>query len=191
MLSLPERVAQFLDAISGRPSDEQVALTEAMFAAGQYHGTQRRLGGQLYMVHPLEVAAALAREGADRATLIAALLHDVLEDTSTSMEELFSRFGEEVGEMVKALSLNLTSLEDLYKAASHDIRLADIKIADRAANLETSSSLRKDRQLFNLEEAEEFHLGKLAVLPGVNPHLAQWLKDSIEGARQAYRSRID
>jgi len=190
MPELNEFAADFLQEVAARPRPERVPLAEAMFAAAEFHGPQRRKNGELYMVHPLEVATLLAHVGADLATVTAGLLHDVLEDTPVPGSEIEARFGAETRRLVEATSKNfVTDHEQLYRLCLADPRIADLKVADRVANL--SPGLSRGRHLFKLEETENFHLARLATIEGVNQSLVRKLREAVAESWDHYRSRTD
>jgi len=191
---LHDHASEFLQAVAQRPKSEWVPLAEAMFAAAEFHGPQRRKGGQLYMVHPLEVAGILSKNGADMSTIIAGLLHDVLEDTGIPADEIKHRFGHDVLAMVEATSKNVVpDMNEVYERALIDPRIADIKIADRAANLNDGSALvlQKDRHLHKLQESETLHLNRFATIPGVNQGLVLVLRKALKNSWDDYNQRTD
>jgi len=122
------------------------------FAAAAHQG-QTRLSGEPYIQHPLAVARILAEMRMDHQSIIAAILHDVMEDTATAKDQLVSRFGEEVAELVDGVS-KLTQIQFSSKAEAQaenfrkmmlamvrDIRVILVKFADRLHNMRTLSAL--------------------------------------------------
>ncbi len=122
------------------------------------HEGQTRISGEPYIQHPLEVTAILANMHMDHETLIAAMLHDVLEDTDNTKEELSKKFGSEVAEIVDGVS-KLTHLEfenqaekqaenfrKMMMAMSNDIRVILVKLADRTHNMRTLSVLKPEKR---------------------------------------------
>jgi len=141
-----------------RPKDDVKVLRRAFeFGAGR-HARQRRMSGELYMFHPLEVASILAEMQMDMVCLTTALLHDVLEDTETTFEEVRRLFGEDVARCVNGVTklskINLASREDrqaesvrkMLLAMVEDIRVIVVKLADRLHNMRTLSSLPREKQ---------------------------------------------
>jgi len=138
---------------SRRPKDDNSVLRHAFEFAAQRHSSQWRLSGEPYMSHPLEVTWILAEMQMDQTCLVTALLHDVLEDTQTSYEELARVFGEEVARCVNGVTklskINLANREDrqaesvrkMLLAMVEDIRVILVKLADRLHNLRTLDSL--------------------------------------------------
>ncbi|NLY71226.1 MAG: bifunctional (p)ppGpp synthetase/guanosine-3',5'-bis(diphosphate) 3'-pyrophosphohydrolase [Clostridiales bacterium] len=124
-------------------------LKKAYIKAEQIHQGQKRKSGEDYIVHPIEVTKILADLGMDENTLIAGLLHDAIEDTSYTYEEIKKDFGEEVALLVDGVtklgSLVYESKEErqaenlrkMFLAMSKDIRVLIIKLADRLHNLRT------------------------------------------------------
>ncbi|MCX7796231.1 MAG: bifunctional (p)ppGpp synthetase/guanosine-3',5'-bis(diphosphate) 3'-pyrophosphohydrolase [bacterium] len=122
------------------------------------HNGQKRRSGEEFFVHPLEVAKILSSMDVDAVTIASALLHDVVEDTRVSIEEIEKRFGQEIATLVDGVTKlsKLTSLsgeerqaENLRKmflAMAKDVRVIFIKLADRLHNMRTLSYLPSDRQ---------------------------------------------
>src|SRR5690606_26427583 len=125
------------------PSANEALLNRAYVYAMKAHGSQVRASGMPYFTHPLEVAAILTDLKLDDATIVAALLHDVIEDTETTRGEIDRLFGSEIGALVEGLTkirrLDLISkeaaqaenLRKLLLAISDDIRVLLVKLADR------------------------------------------------------------
>lgn len=133
-------------------------LFEAYVFARTAHQDQRRRSGEPYITHPISVAHILSELNLDEETLIAALLHDVLEDTPCSFEDLASKFSLPVAELVEGVS-KLTQMifpsqtheqaENFYKmmlAVGQDLRVLFIKIADRLHNMRTIASLNDEKR---------------------------------------------
>ena len=131
------------------PSTDEDLLDRAYVYAMQKHGAQKRASGDLYFTHPLEVAAILTDLKLDDATIVAAVLHDTIEDTSATKEEIDRLFGPEIGHLVDGLTkikkLDLVSkkavqgenFRKLLLAISTDIRVLLVKLADRLHNMRT------------------------------------------------------
>ena len=96
------------DVISKKKSISRKVDTKFIMKAYNYalekHGDQKRNSGEPYIIHPLQVAYTLAEMGLDEPTLAAALLHDVVEDTDTTNEDIIKEFGQEVAEMVAGVT---------------------------------------------------------------------------------------
>ena len=125
--------------------------------------------GEPYIIHPLNVAYILASIGLDDATICAALLHDVVEDTDITNEDLVELFGTEIAEMVKGVtklstiqfgSVEETQVENyrrMFLAMGKDIRVILIKLADRLHNMRTLKYINRDRQIANAKETLELY----------------------------------
>src|SRR6201746_337725 len=131
------------------PDTNEDLLNRAYVYAMKAHGAQTRASGDPYFSHPLEVAAILTDLKLDDATIVAALLHDTIEDTEATRAEIDSMFGHEIGALVEGLHklkrLELVSreakqaenLRKLLLAISDDVRALLIKLADRLHNMRT------------------------------------------------------
>jgi len=131
------------------PSADEDMLNRAYVYAVRMHGSQKRASGDPYFAHPIEVAGILTDYRLDTATIITALLHDVIEDTDASRADIDARFGAEVGELVEGVTklsrLEATAdhkrqAENLRKfilAVSKDVRVLLVKLADRLHNMRT------------------------------------------------------
>ena len=131
------------------PDADEDALNRAYVFAMKKHGAQLRASGDPYYSHPIEVAGILTRFKLDSASIIAGLLHDTVEDTDTTVEEVRSLFGDQVAQIVDGLtklamieqkSANNKQAENFRKlllAMSEDIRVLLIKLADRLHNMRT------------------------------------------------------
>lgn len=140
------------------PAEEVQQVRRAYFYAEQAHDGQKRSSGEPYVTHPLAVTTILANLHMDYQTLIAALLHDVIEDTQVSKDAVTRQFGEVIAELVDGVS-KLTQItfeskaeaqaENFRKmvlAMSKDIRVIIVKLADRLHNMRTLGVLRPDKK---------------------------------------------
>ncbi len=144
-------------------------LGEALVVASTAHSGQFRSSGEPYIIHVIHVAVILADMEIDIDTLTAALLHDVLEDTSVTAQSLEERFGAEVVTLVDGVTklgkLPFKSLEDyqaenlrkMFLVMAKDIRVVLIKLADRLHNMRTLQALRRDKQLRIARETLEIY----------------------------------
>ena len=152
ILSLAEKISTYLE----RPQVDQVK--RAYYYAEQAHEGQIRRSGEPYVTHPLAVADILAGMHLDHQSLMAALLHDVLEDTAITKTALEGQFGDEVAHLVDGVS-KLTQIEFRSKAEAqaenfqkmtmamaNDIRVILVKLADRLHNMRTLGVLRPDKR---------------------------------------------
>ena len=138
------------------------------FAKGK-HGDQLRKSGEPYIIHPVQVAYTLATLGLDASTICAALLHDVIEDTDVTLQDLANEFSEEIAAMVDGVTklgqLNYTSKEEeqvenyrkMFLAMGKDIRVILIKLSDRLHNMRTLKFLSRDRQIANARETMDLY----------------------------------
>jgi len=151
--------ARLIERIKPIFSDAQVGLVERAYAlASDAHATQTRSTGEPYITHPISVAHIVLDMQLDHQSVMAALLHDVLEDTKTSRDELVDQFGDEVASIVDGLSklnyLEFKSKEEaqaesfrkMLLAMVSDIRVILIKLADRLHNMRTIGVLSRARQ---------------------------------------------
>jgi len=131
------------------PNIDEDALNRAYVFAMKMHGTQKRESGDPYFSHPLEVAGILSDMKLDCATIITALLHDTVEDTAASLDDIYKHFGEEIGKLVDGVTkLSRIELQSdqtkqaenfrkLVLAMSNDLRVLLVKLADRLHNMRT------------------------------------------------------
>jgi len=161
--SLIEKVSSY------GPEGTEELIAEAYNAAHAAHRGQTRKSGEPFVYHPLATADVLAELRLDPTTIAAALLHDVLEDTGATKEELAHRFGDEVAEIVDGVtklkrlpSGNLEeaqaeSLRKMIVAMSRDVRVIIIKLADRLHNMRTLAYLKRETQLRKATETLEIY----------------------------------
>lgn len=155
---LLERVQRY------NPRADEVLLNKAYIYAMQKHGKQRRASGDPYFSHPLEVAAILTELEMDDATIAVALLHDTIEDTDATRDEIDELFGREIGRLVDGLTkikqLNLDSRQEVSKKAkqaenlrklllaiSDDVRVLLVKLADRLHNMRTLDHMAPEKRV--------------------------------------------
>ena len=137
--------------------------------AKEKHGDQLRKSGEPYIIHPVQVAYILANLELDDATICAALLHDVAEDTEVTIQDIAREFSPEIAEMVDGVTklgnLKYTNAEEqqvenyrkMFLAMGKDIRVILIKLADRLHNMRTLKFLKKDRQLAIAKETHDLY----------------------------------
>ena len=151
-----------------RRVDTKLIMKAYNFAKNE-HGDQCRRSGEPYIIHPLNVAYILADIGLDDSTICAALLHDVIEDTEITSEDLRKEFGQEIDEMVEGVTklsnIQFESIEEqqaedyrkMFLAMGKDIRVILIKLADRLHNMRTLKFLKRDRQIANAKETMDLY----------------------------------
>ena len=149
---LIERVRQY------DPAADAAWLMRVYEVADAAHQGQRRASGESYIEHPLAVAGILAELEMDHETIAAALLHDVVEDTSVTSEEVAGQFGDEVARLVEGVTkltripyqskedAQVENLRKMFLAMAKDIRVIIIKLADRLHNMRTLASLPASKQ---------------------------------------------
>ena len=146
---VPEYLRQLERAASYLPADQLALLRRAWKVGADAHEGQTRKSGEPYITHPVAVAQVLAELGLDAETLIAAILHDTIEDTPLTHAEIVADFGESVAELVEGVTkLDKLHFRDRQEAAaesfrkmllamSRDLRVIMIKLADRLHNMRT------------------------------------------------------
>ena len=154
---------------SNYPNANEALIRKAYEFAKINHGDQCRKSGEPYLIHPMNVAYILATLEMDDETLCAALLHDVVEDTPVTHEDLINEFGEAIAEMVAGVTklgtLRYSSVEEqqvenyrkMFLAMGKDIRVILIKLADRLHNMRTLKFLTRDRQIANAKETMDLY----------------------------------
>lgn len=141
---------------STHPKGDVESIQKAYEVAERMHDGQKRKSGDPYITHPLAVTTILAELGMTAPTLCAALLHDTVEDTSYTLEQLRADFGDEVVQLVDGVtkldkvkygdSAQSETIRKMVVAMSRDIRVLVIKLADRLHNMRTLRYLRQDKQ---------------------------------------------
>ena len=141
-------------------------IKKAMKVAKKYHAHQRRRSGQPYYIHPLEVARLALKISKATKTIIAALLHDVLEDTNCKATEMKFYFGEEVQSIVDSVTnldlkndKKLTSDTNYYKLnLTKDSHAVEVKICDRVHNMNTIKYMKPLKQLEKARESLKIYV---------------------------------
>ncbi|MBO4568641.1 MAG: HD domain-containing protein, partial [Candidatus Methanomethylophilaceae archaeon] len=151
-------------ALPGDMTARELSLIEdAFLLARGAHARQQRESGQPYILHPLNVAQILVREmmQKDAAIIAAALLHDVVEDTAITAEDIRDRFGEDVAFLVKAVTKPNKKQVDNYQhilgSVKGDIRVLLLKLSDRLHNMRTLSSLKPQKRWKIASETRFFY----------------------------------
>ena len=151
-----------------RKSDSKLIMRAYKYAL-ENHGDQKRKSGEPYIIHPIQVAYTLAELGLDDATICAALMHDLAEDTAVTLNDISSEFSPEIAEMVngvtKLAKIKYVSAEEqqvenyrkMFLAMGKDIRVILIKLADRLHNIRTLKFLKRDRQIAIAQETIDLY----------------------------------
>ena len=151
------------------PTDSEALLAAAFDFAFQLHEGQFRASGDPYIVHPVAVADLLRDIGASASVIAAGFLHDVVEDTDVTPEQLESHFGPEVRELVEGVTklggLHFTNrteaqaenLRKMFLAMASDIRVVLVKLADRLHNMRTLGALREEKRQRIARETREIY----------------------------------
>lgn len=145
-------------------------IENAYWFAAEYHKDQRRRSGEPYINHPVEVALILAKDlHMDADTICAAILHDTVEDTSATLDDLSERFGQTVSELVdgvtKLTNIQVSNMDEkqalnlrkMVLAMSKDIRVVIIKISDRLHNMRTLAALPPHKRVFKSRETMDVY----------------------------------
>lgn len=144
------RIQEILDKASANNSDADLELIQRAYVyAANAHQGQTRLSGEPYLSHPLAVAYTLADMGFDEPTIAAGLLHDTVEDTKATLDEIDERFGGDVADIVDGVTkislipfdtkeeAQAENIRKMILAMSHDMRVLMVKLADRLHNMST------------------------------------------------------
>lgn len=147
-----------LDKVKDYPEEDIAKIKEAYEVAKKAHEGQKRVSGEDYIVHPVDVAIITAEMKLDATTIMAALLHDVVEDTEMTLTDLAKQFGGEVATLVDSVTKlskikyqskeeqQAENLRKMFLAMAQDIRVLLIKLADRLNNIRTLKPLSPERQ---------------------------------------------
>ena len=161
--SLKEVVASYL------PAKQVEFIQDAYFFAKQAHDGQFRSSGEPYITHPVAVATILAEMRLDYETVTAALLHDTIEDTPVSFQDITQKFGKHVAVLVEGVSkldklkfrnrqeAQAENFRKMVLAMTEDVRVILIKLADRTHNMRTLGALRPDKRRRIAKETLEIY----------------------------------
>ena len=169
------------------PNVDEEGLSRAYVFAMKMHGQQKRDSGDPYFSHPVEVAGILTEYKLDYATIITALLHDTIEDTSASHADIENLFGKEVATLVEGVtklsriqlqsekSKQAENLRKLVLAMSEDIRVLLVKLADRVHNMRTLHFIKDPQRRYRIAKETLDIYAPLAERLGINK-----MKDELE-----------
>ena len=207
-------VTKFRDLLrkirSYRPNDDLTLVKKAYDFSLRHHQGQTRASGEPYLVHPLEVAMVLAEMRLDTTAIAAGLLHDAVEDTTVTVDDIRTEFGEQVAHIVEGVTkiskiefasreeAQAESVRKMVLAMVDDIRVVMIKLADRLHNMRTLGHLRPERQIKIARETQEIYapiahrlgMGKIRgeledlAFQYVDPIAYSQVKDAIESKRK-------
>ncbi|MCK4514699.1 MAG: bifunctional (p)ppGpp synthetase/guanosine-3',5'-bis(diphosphate) 3'-pyrophosphohydrolase, partial [Spirochaetaceae bacterium] len=181
-----QTIEEFKALITSYAPEDQETIERAALKSKALHDEQLRESGEPYLVHPLQVAEILIGLRLDAATIVSALLHDVLEDTQMTRQELRKEFGKEVEQLVdgvtkiatvKAQNKSVQTTETIRKmlfAMVKDIRVILIKLADKLHNMRTLEYKKESRQRAIAQETLDIYAplaGRLGIA---------WVKDELQ-----------
>ena len=153
----PQLIEEFLSYKSNFTADEKKTIKKIALFSDNAHGDQKRKSGEPYIIHPLKVSQTLIDIGMDMPSVCAGLLHDIIEDTSYSFDDIKSLFGEEIATLVdgvtKISNIDVSSkteqeaqtIRKMFFAMSKDPRVIIIKLADKLHNMTTLQFLNQNR----------------------------------------------
>jgi len=209
----PKEIINLIEG--GIKGKEQELLTKAYNFAEKAHEGQKRMSGEPYFVHPFETAKILAKFGMDTQTIVAGLLHDVLEDTKITEEQIKKEFGDDILFLIKGVTKlgtlkyrgherHVESLRKFFVAMANDLRVVIIKFADRLHNLRTLQYIPEEkRHRIALESIEVYAplanrlgMGKLkgdiedAAFPYAYPEEYKLVEDTIKEKKDLYEKYL-
>ena len=181
------RIDDIIDLyLKKRPQGDIARIQRAYIYSAKQHEGQLRKSGEPYMVHPICVAKIIAEMGLDEASICAALLHDTIEDTNTTVEEIQTLFGQDIAEIVdgvtKLSGVNFSKREErqaesfrkLLVAMTKDMRVLLLKLADRLHNMRTLDHMSESSRERIAEETRDIY-APLADRLGIS-----WLKSELD-----------
>jgi guanosine-3',5'-bis(diphosphate) 3'-pyrophosphohydrolase len=201
-----ERLKAILAELAARPGADATPVERAFALASKCHAGQLRKSGEPYLMHPLRVAEMITRIGLDISSVVAALLHDAVEDSELTVFDLTENFGSEVASLVDGVTKlgkvpylsrqeqQAESFRKMLLAMSQDIRVLLVKLADRLDNMRTLEHMPLDKQLRIARETMEIY-APLASRLGI-----QWIHAELQDLSFRYlepeiyrsvRARVD
>ena len=190
------RYERLLSVWQTRKEPQDLAIVEdAFYFAANAHSQQRRRSGEPYIYHPIAVATIAADDiGLGRTSIVCALLHDVVEDTDYTLDDIRQRFGEKVAIVIDGLtkldkvenaeSLQAENFKKIINTLSHDARVVLVKLADRLHNMRTLGSMPPHKQLKIASETSYIY-APLAYRLGLHA-----IKNELEDLSLKYRDPI-
>lgn len=182
------RITDILDTITDFQPDADLDLVDRAYVySAKVHDGQKRLSGEPYLTHPLEVAGILANMNLDVVSIAAGLLHDVIEDTHATEEEIRETFGAEVAHIVSAVTKisklpfhtseyrEAESIRKMVLAMADDIRVIIVKLADRLHNMRTIGFHKKEEKKKKIAQETLDIYGPIASRLGI-----YWMKNELE-----------
>ncbi len=168
----PEELYKELEkrVLKYHPSDDMTMIERAYKRALESHGDQKRKSGEPYIIHPICVGIILADLEMDKETIAAGIMHDVVEDTATTTEDIEAEFGKEVALLVggvtklgqidykvEKVEIQAENLRKMFLAMAKDIRVIIIKLADRLHNMRTLQYMRPEKQQEKAHETMDIY----------------------------------
>lgn len=190
------RYGRLLEVWQTRKEKQDLEMVEkAFYFAANAHCNQRRRTGEPYIYHPIAVATIAAQDiGLGRTSIICALLHDVVEDTDYTLEDISSLFGEKVAHIIDGLtkldkvenaeSMQAENFKKIIRTLSYDIRVVLVKLADRLHNMRTLGSMPPHKQLKIASETSYIY-APLAYRLGLHS-----IKNELEDLSLKYRDPV-
>lgn len=161
---------EFISNVTSNYPKNKDKIIEAYKFANQMHDGVTRKSGEPYIIHPVAIAQILMDNNMDYSTIMAGLLHDVVEDTDVTLDDIKKKFGETVAKLVDGVTKidaftlktkNLTeddSIKHLLLAMGNDVRVIFIKLADRLHNMRTIAFLNREKQIRMATETQELFI---------------------------------
>ncbi|MEK6562671.1 MAG: RelA/SpoT family protein, partial [Candidatus Binatota bacterium] len=187
------KVSELVEKVQAyHPTGDVELIRRAYDFSAKVHKGQKRLSGEPYLVHPMAVAGIIADLKLDVPSIVGGLLHDTVEDTLTTLDEVKSVFGAEIATLVDGVTklsrVNFTSREEkqaenfrkMILAMAQDVRVILIKLADRTHNMRTLDHLPVEKQILTAQETLEIY-APLSHRLGI-----AWIKDELEDLALKY-----
>jgi GTP pyrophosphokinase len=187
------KVSELVEKVQAyHPTGDVELIRRAYDFSAKVHEGQKRLSGEPYLVHPMAVAGIIADLKLDVPSIVGGLLHDTVEDTLTTLDEVKSVFGAEIATLVDGVTnlsrVNFTSREEkqaenfrkMILAMAQDVRVILIKLADRTHNMRTLGHLPVEKQILTAQETLEIY-APLSHRLGI-----AWIKDELEDLALKY-----